>query len=271
MKKNKATLIHHQGFGDLFTNNSLCHIYADKYEELVILTHTESRLKVLQSMYEQHSNIRCEKVDLVSSYNGVDACLNCMTYGSPNWCPRDGSKCTFIDYDKFDGYNNIKIACFDNFSKWEKFYIAERQAGSSFSHAFYKFHNISMEDRIDRFSVPQNTASQKEVYKGIIKKYGDEYIVTHKDTERNFVFNLSDNVVEYNLHSKSETMVDQISVIEGAKEIHMIDSSYSVLVYFLSFFNEKIRKTPKFLYTLGRHERDLGIYKNPQPENWHFV
>ena len=270
MKKNKATLIHHQGFGDLFTNNSLCHFYADQYDELVVLTYTESRLKVLQAMYDNCSNIRCEKVDLTPSYNGVDACLNCMTYGSPNWCPRDGSICKFIDYSKFKDFENIKIGCFDDFSKWESFYTSERRAGSSFSHAFYKFHNIPLKDRIDRFFVSQDVELQKQILESVTNEYGNDYIVTHRDTDRNFSFNVGTDVIEYNLHSKSQTMIDQIAVIENAKEIHMIDSSYSVLVYFLSFFNEKIRAIPKYLHTLGRKERDIKIYNNPTPENWHF-
>lgn len=32
--KNKATIIHHQGFGDLFTSNAICMHYANKFGNL---------------------------------------------------------------------------------------------------------------------------------------------------------------------------------------------------------------------------------------------
>jgi hypothetical protein len=66
-------------------------------------------------------------------------------------------------------------------------------------------------------------------------------------------------------------MIDQIALLENAKEIHFIDSNYSVMIYYLSFKNEKIANIPKFLHTYARSGRDNGIYCNPTPNNWYFI
>jgi hypothetical protein len=66
-------------------------------------------------------------------------------------------------------------------------------------------------------------------------------------------------------------MVDLIKIIENSKEIHLIDSSYSVLIYLLSFSNKKIAAIPKYLHTLNRTERDIGIYANPCAQNWFLI
>ena len=271
LMKNKATIIHHQGFGDLFTSNSLCIHYANKYEEIVILVSTESRLKVVQSMYRNIPNIRCELADVSTHYNGVDSCLNCMTIGSPVRCPRGGSKCIFVDYSRFHDYNNLKIGCFDNYGQWSSFLSNKIKLGSSFSHSFYDYHNISLNDRIKLFDISRDE-SENNLYEQIVSSLGKEYAVIHDDPNRGLgIPNVKSNLPRYYLNSKSNNMIDQLKIIEQSKEVHMIDSSYSVLVYFLSFSNQNVKEIPKFLHTLGRRDRDINIYRNPTPDSWTFI
>jgi hypothetical protein len=49
--------------------------------------------------------------------------------------------------------------------------------------------------------------------------------------------------------------------------IRVIDS---ILVYLLSFYNNKIMKIPKYLHTLSRNERYLNTFKNLVSINWSF-
>lgn len=269
--KNKATITHHQGFGDLFTNNPMCMYYAKKFDELVVLVSTKSRLKVVESMYRDFPNIKCELADLTNNYNGVESCLNCMTLGSPNRCPRDGSRCIFIDYDRFRDYENLKIGCFNDHRRWSSFLTNKMRSGSSFSHSFYDYANISLENRINLFKISRDD-SEDDLYKSVVSSLGSEYIVVHDDPNRNLLIgDLKSDLPKYHLNLKSKNMIDQLKIIEQSKEIHMIDSSYSVLIYFLSFSNEKIKQIPKFLYTLGRRNRDIKIYENPSPDNWRLI
>jgi hypothetical protein len=53
----KATLVHHQGFGDLITNNPICNYYSEQYDELIIFVLDESRKKVVSEMYKHKKNI----------------------------------------------------------------------------------------------------------------------------------------------------------------------------------------------------------------------
>lgn len=76
----------------------------------------------------------------------------------------------------------------------------------------------------------------------------------------------------YNLNKKSNNIIDQIKILENCEEIHLIDSSYSVLIYFLSFKNELLKSKKIFLHrkaVIGF--RDLLIYVNPKPDNWVFI
>jgi hypothetical protein len=273
MKKNKAVIVHHQGFGDLFTNNSLCHYYAEMYDEIEILTYTESRLKVLEYMYKDYKKIKCSIAPLHSVYDGKNSCINCMTYGSSRSCPRgDIPKCLYIDFSKFKDYDHIKSGCFNNFSQWINFYKNEKLNQSSFSHAFYKFNNLSEKTRIEKFSVSRNLEEEDEKYQNFLQSIGSQkYIVVHEDNNRGLGIGLQSSMPVYNLDKKSSVFLDQIKIIENAEEIHFIDSSYSVLIYFLSFINDKIKNKPKYLHGLGRSGRDIAIYKDPIPKNWKFI
>ena len=68
-------------------------------------------------MYSESNNITCEKVDIAYDYNGKDSCLNCMTYGAPYHCPRDGTKCIFVDHSEYSDCENLKIGCFNIWKK----------------------------------------------------------------------------------------------------------------------------------------------------------
>ncbi|MHA2039840.1 MAG: hypothetical protein ACW98X_25775, partial [Promethearchaeota archaeon] len=249
--KNKATIIHHQGFGDLFTSNAICMYYANKFDKLTVLVSSESRLKVVNSIYKDVPNIDCQVAKITNFYNGKDACLNCMTLGHPHYCPRDRSVCKFIDYSDFHNYENIKIGCFHDYFSWSTFLNKRIQEGSSFSHSFYEFHNISLNQRIENFYLSEDKTSEKK-YNKFLSDFPGDYIVIHDDSSRGYALKkVNSSLPIYNLNMKSDNFLDQIKILENAKELHFIDSSYSVLIYFLSFHNEKIRKIPKFLHTLG--------------------
>ena len=64
---------------------------------------------------------------------------------------------------------------------------------------------------------------------------------------------------------------DQIKILENAKEIHFIDSSYSVLIYFLSLTNEKIKQIPKYFHYYANQREGYTIYENPIPKNWQIL
>jgi len=189
-----------------------------------------------------------------------------MTPGSSNYCPRLGhSKCLYIDYSEYSEYDNIKIGCFGNdYQKWADFLKTNYDNKISFSHSFYLYHNIDINYRINNFSI-----NNKNINKNIPNH---DYIAVHDDPNRRLYINKSfikNNI--YELNNSSIYMIDQIEILKNAKEIHFIDSSYSVMIYFLSFLSEKISNIPKFLHEYVTPNRDTLIYTNPIPKNWNII
>ena len=265
----KATLLHHQGYGDYFSSNGLVNYYSKKYDELILICADENRKIFAEYMYRHLSNVKCVCEDKNNQNSFDSSCVICHTKGNPRGrCPRDNNyMCEYINYEKYiEDYDNIKIGCFsEHIGKWDECRLHESH---SFSHAFYLYHQIPIEYRIDNFSIFRDLKLEETTFNQ--SKFVDkDYIVIHDDPNRGIKIDLENDYI-YNLNGKSKLFLDQIKMIENSKEIHLIDSSYSLLIYFLSFQNEKISSIPKFLYK-NRGVRDYDIYLNPKPKNWYFV
>jgi hypothetical protein len=263
----KSTIIHHQGFGDLITSNSICNYYSEMYDELVVFVLDEARKKVVSEMYKHKPNIKCVVPKFIDNNLYNSSCIICMADGYP--CRPDsrfdGHK--YIDYSDWLDFDNIKIGCFkEDYKKWEKFLYDNMDNNISFSHSFYLYENLDLNVRTDFFSVYRNDEKESDM---LSKINSNEYIVIHDDNNRSLLIDgnrLPKNYLVYQLNGVSGNMVDQIKILENAKEIHFIDSNYSVMIYFLSFINDKIKKIPKYLHYYAR--KNKMIYEKPTPENW---
>lgn len=257
--KNKATIITHQGWADFYSSNGLINHYAKLYEELVVFACDQKRKHMLTEMYLHIPNVKVAIPNTKERNDDNSTCLICHTNLTKvtGPCPRESfQRCKFISYDQYTNYENIKIGAFKNFQQW----IDHMAKSSSFAHAFYSFENLDPSIRISSFSVADVTQDKIP--------YTLPYVAVHDDPLRGFVINLDRSLLTYNLNMKSETMIDQIKLIENANAIHMIDSNYSVLIYLLSFHNNKIKHIPKYLHSYTRTDRSLNIYTDPKPENW---
>ena len=94
-----------------------------------------------------------------------------------------------------------------------------------------------------------------------------DYVAIHDDPQRGFSINLGNSV---KLNGISPIMIDMIDTINNAKEIHLIDSSYSVLIWFLNHVYN-LCKQPTFLHNSKRPGRDIGIYTYKLPSNWKVI
>lgn len=272
---NKLAIIGHQGCGDLFSMNSIYNYYFNELSEGLIFARNRTIKNILEGIYNKKSNIQIEIPLLVDwQTESNETCIYCQQDGSLR-CPSGlSATCKIIDYEYYRSKNFkvIKLGAFNNYKKWDLFLNNERKLFSSFSHAFYKYEKIEIGQRIKLFEIYQDS----EDISNFSSNNNSKYMVIHDDVKRGLgisFFEIWKHFFKkkYRLNGISVNMVDQIRILENANEIHFIDSSYSVMIYFLSFHNEKIKNVPKYLHTLNRQDRDINIYLNPTPLNWYFL
>lgn len=270
-KETNAYIFIHQGFADLFNLNGMINYYSEIYKTIYIFSLNESRHKVMSAIFENNKNVFSIIIkDFNEKIKNPCICYRCHGHSKDyTKCYMDRTKkCKILDYDKING-KIINSGVFGNYEKWKNF----KNKQFSFAHSFYLYNDLNPEIRFTHFKLFNNKTEENEVYNNFVKKYTEHYILVHEDNFRNFfidklkIKNKNLNIV--NLNCISEKMVDYTKVIKNAKEIHLIDSSWSVFVYMLSY---KEIETPVFLNELlfKKMGRDTNIYKNPTFKNWTF-
>lgn len=268
---NNTILLHHLGYADLFSCNGLVNYYSETRENIKILVDTHDKKEILDYMYFHLPQVSCELAEISIEKNLDETCLKCHTSNQMGKCPRGYEYCSYVNWSKYQHDEIIKVGAFHEYKSWENF--RKNEENISFSHSFYTYNKIDIENRINKFAINRNKLREEQIFQNYTELNGSEYSVIHEDHKRHIIIDRiyikTENI--YNLDSKSKIFLDQIGIIENASELHFIDSSYSVLIYFLSFYSEKIKNIPKYLHLYTRNSRDYNIYKNPTPENWYNI
>lgn len=255
----KATLITHQGWADHFSSNGLVNYYSSLYDELVLFASTMQIAEMLKAIYSESKSVKVVVPRYVSNdavNNRGVTCVKCHTEGSQQSCPRGSGSCEYIDYADYSDFENIKIGAFKGYPQWERYL---RESKKSFAHCFYSYESLHPDLRIRNFRV-SNVAQ--------LDPPPNSYAVVHDDPTRGISIRESIKENHIQLNQLSKIMIDTITILENSKEIRLIDSSYSVFVYLLSFHNKKIASIPKHLHASVRSSRDVSIYSEPTPEMW---
>jgi hypothetical protein len=262
-------IIIHQGIGDLFNSIGIINYYTTKYDKVYVLVINKLNKDIIDNIFfEINNKVKAIIPDFTYINKSNETCIICMTNGCKTICPRERiQKCKYIKYNHYE--NIIKIGSFKNYIEWENF----KNKSFSFADAFYLYANLEPNIRFTNFKIFNNKKIETDVYNEFVKKYGLKYILIHEDQERNRLIRrnkISDNNLPIiNLNKISLLFVDYIKIIENAQEIHLIDSSWSVLIYLLSYnnLNAKVFLNESDAKLINR---DINIYKNPVFNNWTF-
>ena len=263
-----CNIIPHQGYGDLFHSVGIINYFNSIYNIINIYVLDVNRLDLMSEIFKNNNNILVS-IPNFKKYNEINhpnTCIRCMNYGKDGNNCRNNNICLYINYN--NNQTNIKIGSFNNISLWNQFLKKQ----FSFSDAFYNYLNLKSEIKYTHFKLYNNTELELDTYNKFINKYGKEYILIHEELKRNLVVNkIKNNTLPIiNLNNISKLIVDYITVLKHAKEIHLIDSSWSVLIYLLSY--DQLKNIPIYMNdTLAKiNGRDTNIYKNPIFDNWFF-
>ena len=259
LNNTKCTLIGHNGWTDFFSQYPLYREKISKYKDVIIFVNEASKIPLLKALYPEDT-IRIEVPPITNIRDGYYTCITCHTLGSSQ-CHR-GESCKFINYSNYIEYDNIKLNAFDNYHKWSLF-----MEGKSFLDAFYEYYNLNFIDTIKANPFIINREHCKTFYDSL--SIHGEYIVIHNTNEHKFSVNNKDNLRIINLDSTSKIIVDTVMVLEGAKELHLLDSVYGFFVLFLQinynlFTNHKI-----YLYYRSTNTNDrFYAIKRYIPDTW---
>ena len=259
-----CTILGHQGFGDLFSQNAIYTHYAQIYQNTTILALNDSVKKVLDAMFQSNPTITCS-VPTFQQSDPTQTCVRCHMSCSPIHCNRDLSKqCISFQPSTDHSSVSIKLGAFKNYTFWSKIL----STGQHFVNHFYTTEFFHPHKKFTGFSLSIDPHSNQSLVSSL--SIQRPYAVIHEIPDGKILRNTIDPSLEIiNLHGLSNQMIDIIDLLLGADEIHVVDSSYSLLIYYLTFSNKAFQEKKVFLHCYARSsDRDTRIYEDPWHTNW---
>lgn len=214
-------LLHHQGLGDHFMCHGIVREYAKKYDRVGIFS-KPNNLTSVRFMFRDLPNIEI--------YSGMD---------------EDARRHIFLNKFKLgkSRYQKVVIIGFENLN---------RESGEQLEKQFYRLAGVPFEKKWDSFYIDRDQSREQELYKKIIEQ--EPYIFVHDDS-RYPIDNAKlpqQYLVVRPQKGLTDNIIDYCSVIEKAKEIHAIDSSFMFLIDCLQYQNP---------------EQKLFVHRYARPDN----
>ena len=131
--------------------------------------------------------------------------------------------------------------------------------------SFYMNVGLSPDLRLYKFFFVRNPESE-------IKSIENNYIIRN-DHGDHLMIGLSQDKPNINIHYLCENPFDLLSLLENADEIHLIDNSSLLMLYYMEYSKITNVKCPVFfhIYPRNRGERIINMFRQPQLPNWHFL
>lgn len=224
----KVLLYHHLGLGDHFMCHGIVREYCKKYEKVAIFSLPHNYVSV-SFMFRDLKNLTIIQGDDAFAENFI--LLNASASGT--------DKCDQIKKVGFEYLN--------------------RRSDVSLEEQFYAIAGVDISKKWDSFFVQRDFAQEQALFEKTAPR-GD-YAFLHEDVERKFL--ISRKKIDKDLaiyipdRALTENIFDYCTIIEKAKEIHVIDSSFMFLIDLLTYEN------PSQKLYIHRYARENAVWLLP--------
>jgi hypothetical protein len=212
-------LHHHTGLGDHFMCNAIVHHMARKHGEVDLIV-KEHLVKTMCHLYEDFDNIFI--VPVVEEFSQ-----------SVQYAQHYKKDLHRVGFDKCD-FNN-------------------------FEDSFYIQLELDPKEEYDGFILPTNLENSKKFYQTVTEKLGQEYIFVHDiSSYRSFDLTIDSDYPRFVVNKDdTDDILDYVDTICNAKEIHVINSGLSNLVFQL--YHKNMIKTSEVYFHDARKPEHGGI------------
>lgn len=221
-------LYHHLGLGDHFMCHGIVREYCKKYEKVAIFCYPHN-YPTVSFMYRDLPNLMIIQSDDAAAKELI----------SKNVSQPEGSK-----------YDEIKIVGFQNLNRTD---------GIPLEWQFYQIAGVPLEKKWDSFFIKRDLEKEQALFKKVAPE-GD-YAFIHEDIPRKYIIKrelISENCATFTPGREfANNAIDYCTIIEKAKEVHVIDSSFMFLIDCLPYHN------PNQKLYIHRYARDNNEWQLP--------
>lgn len=224
-------LYHHLGLGDHIMCHGIVREYCAKYKKVAIFSRSNN-YKSVCFMFRDLKNLEIIEGDDRFAREFISK--NVVNVGESR-------------------YNEVKILGFENLN---------RQNGTPLEKQFYDMAGLDILKKWGNFHVERDLEREKTLFNTVAPKI--DYVFLHEDTERKYTIKrkyVGKNLRIFLPNTKiTKNIFDYCTIIERAKEIHVIDSSFMFLIDCLDYINPD-QKLYIHRYSRENNEWQLPILK----------
>jgi hypothetical protein len=271
-----GVLLIHNSIGDNLTCNGIVNFLLKYYNKIIIST-TLVSFKI-KNTTEYIKSLHNNKV-LVLDFNEINNVVKNCYVDIFNLMLKQNKKLQInFTYNNFYNENNLFIKKFNI----EKIYIYSDN-GNLLDNGTKHYKNVGLNKivRLEYFNYKRNTVEEDIVYKNIMEKYkivDNNYNIICEGLQCDNVKSLinkkyiTNNFVNINIHNLVKNPLHLIKLIENAKEVHLIENSHCLMVYYLQYKKlMKLNKINYHIYSRVRPEKQklfFNMVLNPKLNNW---
>lgn len=230
-------LYHHLGLGDHIMCHGIVREYCKKYERVAIFSYPHNYISV-SFMYRDIKNITIIKGDDTFARKFIS------------------DNTSKLNKDRYDQVIFLG------------FQYLNRHSGVPLEEQFYQIAGVSLAKKWDNFFINRDPKKELSLFKQAA--LGGEYIFLHEDLARNYRIDRKKINKKYKIFTPdkkiTENIFDYLTIIEKAKEIHVIDSSFMFLIDCLPYNN------PNQKLYIHRYSRENNEWQFPiLKKDWHIL
>lgn len=197
-------IYHHLGLGDHIMCHGIVREYCKKYDSVGLFCHYHN----YPSVSFMFSDIR----NLIIIKGNDHFAREYIRKNAESTAPK-------FEHVKIIGYENLN-----------------RNSGQKLEEQFYSIAQMDLEKKWSSFFVPRDKNKEDQLY--LQHAPTEEYVFLHEDTERGFAINKNRIDKRYKIFRPDPKFTNNIfdyrTIIERAKEVHVIDSSFMFMIDCLS-------------------------------------
>lgn len=210
---------YHTSLGDNFICNAIAHIYAEQLCERLHIPCHHRYYQTIKCLYQDFDNI------IVHSFSDDWATLEREMF---YWAQQKQWPVTRIGFENVYYRNMRRVNC------------PEEYFAVNFDRQFYEQANILFKERYEKFILPKKISGSDKLYRNLTGSEKD-YIIVHDSSSAEKIYpielwswrknnqNKDIKVIKIS-EGQTDNMLDYVKLIENAKEIHCVPSSFFCLV-----------------------------------------
>jgi hypothetical protein len=224
-------LYFHQGWTDICNSISLIYWYLQTYQHIYVLLRADAKELVSFATENVRDRVTVLPVDKdVLDLISPEHIVNTITFPYPT-------------VDRLYHGQHDRFRC----DKYTGAFFSPQFAEACFVRKFYEPYDIPYSVRIDFFNIHRNKELEGGRYRDFTAAHGSNYVLYH---EVELPMALKQETPCVNLAHSTTKFFDMITVLEHAKEIHVLDSVWASILYLLHFRHGLFKTIPIHIYCL---------------------